>query len=162
MFNNIVLIRLLNLQIENCDIRNEVLLKGVLLIRSIPQEYQSKLKFNLIDPLAQVRKVGEKSSLLADEFTQTLDLQGETLIAEENQDLGMWMSDAVKHLHTLTNLSLTMSSLIENLPTIEPVEKAARNGVLINQFKMAGSQVDEFIRLVTSDQLSSKQSISGL
>jgi hypothetical protein len=69
---------------------------------------------------------------LADEFLQTIETHGEQLIKEENHDLGFWMSDAVKQLQHLSVLSQTFSSFIENSPQIDVVEKAARNGVLVN------------------------------
>jgi len=37
-------------------------------MRSLPTEYQQKLKFNLVDPLASIKKVAEKSTLLTEEF----------------------------------------------------------------------------------------------
>ncbi len=74
------------------------------------------------------------------------------------------MLDAVKQLHSLSSLSFLVSSLhhIENGSTLESVEKVARNGVLVNQFKMAGGQVDEILSMVVEDKLSSKESLSGL
>ena len=53
----------------------------------------------MVDPLSVVRKVGEKSFILADELLQQVEDNGEQLIKEENSELGYWMNDAAKYLN---------------------------------------------------------------
>jgi hypothetical protein len=46
-----------------------------------------------------VRKVGELSNFLSEEFIQSLENNSDTYIGEENQDFGFWVIDLLRNLY---------------------------------------------------------------
>ncbi|CAD8051490.1 unnamed protein product [Paramecium sonneborni] len=148
--------------LNNIEIRNQIALKGIIIYKSLPQDYCTKLKFNLLEPIILVRKLSEKSMLVADEFLQQLENRSDKLIREELQDLGFWMLNAHKSLSQLSDLCNIFTIYLQNQTDRESLEKVARNGILLNQFKIADTLVDMIIQCVQNEKISTQLSLSEL
>ncbi|CAK71380.1 unnamed protein product (macronuclear) [Paramecium tetraurelia] len=148
--------------LNNIEIRNQIALKGIIIYKSLPQDYCTKLKFNLLEPVILVRKLSEKSLLVADEFLQQLENQSDKFIKEELQDLGFWMLNAHKSLYQLSDLCNIFTTYLQNQTDRESLEKVARNGILLNQFKIADTLVDMIIQSVQNEKISTQLSLSEL
>ncbi|KAM3145727.1 CAP-Gly domain-containing linker protein 4 [Paramecium bursaria] len=147
---------------DNIDIRNFISLKGIILYKSMPPEYTQKLRFNVIDNLITIRRVGEKSLLISEEFLNQIDQFGDKFIKDENHDLAFWMLEVSNQLLILHSYCNVYQTFLQSQGANDQIEKIGRNIMLVNKFKVADSSVDTIFELILKDKLSAQFSLNSL
>lgn len=98
--------------------------------------------------------MSEKALVLADEFLQQVENNGEKFIKEENQELAFWMMEAYRVLVQLNGQCLIYVGFVQSQSEVESFEKVTRNALLLNHFKSADAQIDFLIQQVQQDKIS--------